>query len=349
MFKKLTAITLAALILVSTAVICASAATLEGSEVGAEVSDSVGAEMNNSDTGASNLIYFDYSGASNWKNIKAVYCHIWERGGDVFFGWKSKGQLCTQVGPTKFSYDLTKLNNSQYNTGGMKKNKDYCVIFVADNDIQLYDTTISLDCAGDTLKATNKLLENAVDSNKKGNVAVWSKNGAKYGAHLTISSIGNVLGEKLCPNEPGLEALGDWLFTYYKSQYVKDVPGTLKKAMPKFGLSLTAENCNALYSYIGTKKGATKNDLDVIKDIIEGIMPKTSGNDPKPTLPPEPQKYTKPAVSGGNGNVNTNANANANLSNTGADGQSEVIFVVLGTAMLLSAATLIFARKRREE
>ena len=112
MFKRIIAVALAALLLVSMAVIAVSAA--DGNEsAGADANNSAGADTNSEASGASNVVKFDPSGI--WSNISTVYCHIWPIGKDSFYGWQANAEKCEKVGAT-YQYDLDKLNDVSKST-----------------------------------------------------------------------------------------------------------------------------------------------------------------------------------------------------------------------------------------
>lgn len=176
-----------------------------------------------------NEIYFD---AKQWGgNFKTVYCHIWEIGGDSFWGWQAKVEACTKKSGTIWAYDLSKLNNSTYLTGGLKPGVDYCVIFSADTGAQTYDMTFSTECIGDKAYMSGSMTENTVDSEKHAYTAYWTDNADKYGPHFAITSIGNIVGDFLGKNEKPYEVIGSWIAIYYDYSAIPDRVGTLISAM----------------------------------------------------------------------------------------------------------------------
>lgn len=206
------------------------------------------------------LLYFN---TSEWKTDKEVYCHIWERGADSFYTWQSKKEKCQKVDNAHWTYDITDLDfNSE---------KDYCLIIFTGFGNQSCDITFAPECAGDTLTVVNNKIENPVDPPKAANEALWSKNGGKYGPHLALTSSGNIVGSKLCPNESGIEIIGDWLPTYYLSTNIMDIVSTLAKAYPKFGIT-KASQIQDIYVYIHNKK--TGEDEAAMKKMLEDAFAK---------------------------------------------------------------------------
>ena len=221
-----------------------------------------------------NMIYFN---AFRWKNVTNMYCHIWKRGGNSFFGWQSKKEKCKRINGDIWGYDLSVLASTDESDlqNSLKKDVDYCIIFSAvagDNYYQTYDATFGTECIGDALQLTedNEKIESPVDSEKSVDNVEWTDNKDKYGPHLALTSIGNIVGKFLCPNEKGTEVIGDWLAAYYKSKYVNPVYA-LANAFPKFGIK-TASDLTDVYKYIVSKK--TGEDEKTMKDILENAFVK---------------------------------------------------------------------------
>ncbi len=315
------------------------------SSVGADGNNSVGADSSSMTTGAGNIIYFD---ASGWKNFANIYCHIWVRGGEKFFNWQSKKEVCKKNG-SKYSYDLSRLADSTLVSGGMKSGTDYCVIFSADTGVQTYDLTFGLDCVGDTAKMTGKKIENVMDSNKDAYEAVWGKNNSKYGPHLAITSIGNIVGSKLCPNENGIQVIGDWLPTYYNSKFV-NAENTLVDALKKFEV----KDIQEVYTYILSKNlGLSESEYNTMQKMLENAYSKaysTKGKINKNEAKKRAKKgYTPSANNPQNNGVKAqNTNSSVNNSGSGADGEEDTILIISALIMALSIITLLAFHKKKE-
>ncbi len=351
MLKKIISIVLAVLMVMSVAVVAVSAADTDSASAGAEVSNSAGADTSNSSTGSGNVIYFDYG--TKWKNVQQVFAHIWIVGGEKFYGWQTAGEKCKRTGPTTWSYDLSELDKSTYISGGFKSGVDYCVIFSADNGLQTYDQTIGKPCIGDTAKLTGKQIENPVDSEKTGYESVWKTNSEKYGPHLALTSIGNIVGSVLAPGESGTQVIGDWLYANYNSQYVEVVPA-LAKALKAFKV----KDIEAVYAYIMSKDDALGQDvLDFMLDELEKAYKIAYGEEKKIDKKGAEKKKNDlksgkkldditsdaPASNGGG------STGSSNSSGSGADGQETTIFFILGAVMIFAAGTMVITRKRKED
>ncbi|MBQ4569476.1 MAG: starch-binding protein [Ruminococcus sp.] len=138
-------------------------------------------------------IYFQVP--EDWNNYKNVFCYIWEYDGDTLMGWQVKAGKCEDLGDKLYSYDVSKV-------GGLEEGKTYCVIFSVNTGIQTYDMFLSTDCYGDTAYCDGTKFENPADSNKTAIAAYW-KNQDKtlYGPAMGVTSIGNVVGSCLAPDE----------------------------------------------------------------------------------------------------------------------------------------------------
>ncbi len=353
--KRIIAIALAVVMVLSIGVVAAYAADVNDANVGADSNNSIGADTSSSTTGAGDLVYFD---ASGWKNVTTIYCHIWKRGGDAFIGWQLKKEVCKKVSGNKWSYDLSNLDASTTLPGGLKSGEDYCIIFSAQTGKQTYDATFSKSCVGDTLKLTGKLIENPVDSEKKADEAVWSKNSSSYGPHLAFTSIGNIVGSKLCPNEKGTEVIGDWLPTYYKSNYIKDKVATVAKALPKFGIT-SGSQIQDIYAYIISKK--TGEDEDAMKKILEDAFAKAyPSKKGEAKIDEKAAEKEAKAISNNGGHISSGTSSagsssssgstgSSNSSGSGADGEEDTILFILFGVMLAAAGVVFVTRRKRTE
>ena len=207
-------------------------------------------------------VYFDTTG---WKNFKNVYCHIWEVGGNSFFGWQTSKEICNKTANNLYSYDIRNLWQSNYYKNGLEVNKDYCVIFFADKvgsyeTMQTYDATFDIDCIGDTLKLTGNTVKNPVDTSKIGYDVVWQNNGDNYGSHLTIASDGDIIGSHLCPHESKAALIGSWLSSYYNNFEVDAAATVVSNAMVR----LKHYNTDEIYKYIKGLNGSVNPLIDLV-------------------------------------------------------------------------------------
>jgi len=353
MLKRILSIALAVVMVMSVAVVAVSAAQVNDSAAGADSSSSA--------SGAGgNLIYFD---ANGWKNFDKVYCHLWVVGGDSFFGWQVGDEECKKVSGTVWSYDLSKLSSSTEVSGGMQSGKDYAVIFSANTGIQTYDSTIGVECKGDTLYLTGEQIENPVDSKKKGYEAVWENNSSKYGPHKAFTSVGNIVGSKLAPHETGIQVIADWVPAYYNTTYCDPV-AALAKGYKAFGVS-SSSDLTKVYGIVAgkVKKGdyslVGESDLKDIKKVMEDAFAKAYPSKKNEKIDEdvaqdiaediESGKTSVEDLGSGSGSSGSSYSGSGDSSGSGADGQETTIFFILGGVMIAALGAMFIARKKREE
>lgn len=136
---------------------------------------------------------------AKWSGFSEVYCHIWNLNGNSFFVWQSDSEKCVDAGNGIYIYDISLLEKST--AGKLKDGENYLVVFSTNNGMQTYDCTFGSSCIGDTLLITGKIIENPLDCDKNTYEALWDLNNQNYGPHLSKTSIGNIVGSMLCPNE----------------------------------------------------------------------------------------------------------------------------------------------------
>lgn len=177
----------------------------------------------------SNLVYLNgpsFSGGKiywecPWSNVKVAYCHVFSSYGNWLYDWQTQYEKMTNEGGNLWSYEIPE---GPYDL----------VIFSVDTGAQTYELVLTDENVGDTAISDFKvMLENPIDSNKTGPKTTW-KSGVN-GAHLTITSTGNIVGDKLCPTESGADAVAYFIGTYLPIQPLYVTSEVLKNAMNKFG------------------------------------------------------------------------------------------------------------------
>ena len=189
MFKKFVCFALVIAMILSVAMIAASAAETETADVAADSVVTVGADAP-AETGAANILTFDPSTAG-WKNYSYISFHIWAIDDDSFKGydWGGKKQRGTENADGTWSYDLDKAGFT------IKSGCQYCVIFYSSTGAQTYNLLFGTPCIGKKAYCDGTTFENPEDSNKTAQAAVWEGISAStYGPELKISSIGTVVG-----------------------------------------------------------------------------------------------------------------------------------------------------------
>ena len=357
MLKKIIAVMLAVLMVMAVSAVAVSAADTTDSNAGADANNSAGADTTSDATGASNVIKFD---AAGWKNFETVFCHIWVIGGDTsFFGWQAQAEKCDKVSGTTYQYDLSKLNDSDYISGGIKSGEKYGIIFSANTGVQTYDATFGPECVGDTAYLTGEKIENPVDSTKSADECVWDNSNSKYGPHLALTSIGNIVGDKLAPGETGIQVIGDWIPTYYLSPNV-DAVEALSKAYEKFGIT-TIDDLQAVYAYYLSKE--TGEDDVEIKNQLEEAFYKAFPSLKGEKIDDKKAKETAEKIESGDVDVTelsddatgddasgggSDYSGDGSYSGSGDDGQETTIFFIL-IAVMMAAAGVMFVTRKRED
>lgn len=349
MFKKIASFVLAATMMIGTAAISASAAEAdaeavaadESAAVSADDSSAVGAE-DSSAVGAGSEVYFDVK-ASNWNNVKQVFCHIWRADGTGDWpAWQTKKELCKYDSATGIAtYDLSKTGNDIKSSDG----NVYCVIFSANTGMQTYNTIMSGGCIGDTLYCNGEMIENPEDSEKKAAVAVWKKN-PNCGPEKKITSTGNIVGTAYPDGETDTTLLAQYLIQYYnqtaKTDLTQNLLDTLKVSP---------------YDVLAVVKARLGDDPDGKLPYIEKVL--TSCTDPTTGEAVDKEKLddvqanSSAGSSGSSSSSNSGSSSSSSSSSSGSSsvksGQETTIFFVFGGLMLAAAGMTFLARKKREE
>ncbi|MBQ1506854.1 MAG: hypothetical protein IIZ36_00325, partial [Ruminococcus sp.] len=170
MFKKLTSVALAALMLVGTTAVAASAAEAENeavaatdteSVVGADDSDSnVGAETDSSSTGSDSVVYFNVN-STDWSadTIKqGIFMYLYDFKDGEIITWGSKKGKMTDEGDGKYSFDLGAKGIE------LASDHEYGAIFAGGSTwgMQTCDIIIGSPCFGHTASCTGEKVENNV-------------------------------------------------------------------------------------------------------------------------------------------------------------------------------------------
>lgn len=135
-----------------------------------------------------------------WDVAQIAYCHVYGSDGTALYDWQTKNEKMTKVEGNKWSYEVPA---GQYDE----------IIFSIDTGAQTFDLVMTDDNIGDTaVTDTNTMIENPMDSNKTAAKTTWKS--GKNGPHLGITSIGNLVGEVLCPTESGATMVANYIKNY---------------------------------------------------------------------------------------------------------------------------------------
>ena len=339
MFKKIISLALALMMIMSVAVLAASAAQVEIVEDAADTPVEVGGENTDASTGNSaKTVYFD-ANATGW-NITALMAYVYNpETGDLLIDWgsKKKGGM-TDEGNGVYSYDFEAKGIE------LQDGVQYVIIFNNDGITQTYDLLFDTSCLGDTAVAEATTLENPAKSEGKCNVTRWQNHPApNYGPVKNITSIGNVVGE-IIPAYTNAEKM--------MTDFLKNTLGNAKQyADKKFGADALAGKSDAeIYQLI---IDTTAKDLGLSLEQLEACVNEAGATDKwdktKSTLASSGGSgSTTPTTAGGSsGSTGTTGSTKTGSGSTSKTGQeTTVLFIMLG--VMAAAAGVIFFVRRRE-
>ena len=325
---------LAIVMLMSVAMIATSAAQVEiadnsadaVADVAADGAADTGAEGDVADTGAGNVLNFDFNSAPwNAELTKYVGCHIWPYGGESFYAWNSKAERCTDTdGDGIWTYDLDAKGIT------LEPGTLYAVIFFTSYEAQTYNLLMGSECIGDTAYCDGTEYENPVDSSKTGLAAFWKgQDPAVYGPEMCVTSIGNVVGT-CCPSTTSRQGLFEGFLT-----------NNLENARTYSGKddqTLIDDTGKALGLYQDDVETGIKNaGVDVAWDKSKSTL-ETGKN---------PDAEKNPTTGEGGSNTTTTSTTKTGSGSTTKTGQeTTILFVMLGV-MLAAAGVVVLARKER--
>lgn len=157
-----------------------------------------------------------------WDVAQIAYCHVYGHLSGDLYSWQTKGEKMTKVEGNKWSYEIPEGPYDQ-------------IIFSIDTGAQTFDLVLTDDCIGKTaVTDTDTMIENPQDSNKTAARTTWDGVDVSVaGPHLAITSIGNLVGEVLCPSESGADMVASFISTYLPIQPEYVTKEALADAMSK--------------------------------------------------------------------------------------------------------------------
>ena len=331
MIKKILSLALVLMLVLSMAVIAASAEQVEVVEDAADAPAEVAADAP-AETGAANIISFDPTSAG-WKNYDYIAFHIWAIDDDSFSGydWGGKKQRGKDDdGDGIWSYDLDAAGLT------IQSGCQYCVIFYSSTGAQTYNLLFGTPCIGQTASCDGTVYENPEDSNKTAQAAFWGGgiDSTVYGPELKISSIGTVVGTCCAAST-----------TPYK-MFVDFLTNTLDNARQFSGKddqTLIDDTCKGLgIGKADCKKAIAETGVTVAWDESKSSLPGES----------DPSANEGGGGNGGGGTTGGDDDDNGGSGSGGGSGsnsktgqETTVIFIMLGV-MVVAAGVIFFARKR---
>lgn len=371
MFKKLTSVALAALMLVGTTAVAVSAADVEEDavaaaadteSVGADETDSnVGAETESDATGSGNVVYFEVPSEWSADTVKqGVFMYLYDFKDGEMITWGSKKGKMKDEGGGKYSFDL---GDKGFD---LDSSHEYGCIFAAGATwgMQTCDLLIGSECFGHTASCTGDKVENNVDSNKKSYYVVWDSgiDRSRFAPPLLVTSIGNIVGEALRPSvtKYGLfcqflsETLNNARDYSGKSdqQLLDDIAKQLdlgqedvKKAISETGVTVdwkasessANEGSNPDSGSSGSGNSSSSGGSSTAANNSSSNGGSSSGS--------SSSSSSKTSSSSGSSSSGTSTTGGAN---SVSSGQESTIFFVFGGMMLAAAGILFLSRKKRE-
>lgn len=364
MFKKIMSVMLAALMLMSVAVMATSAAQVEIADNSAEAIAEVAADAaadtgadGTAETGAAKTFSFDAS-TTNWKNYKSIYCHIWVYGGESIYAFKAKAEKCTDNGDGTWTYDLDAKGVT------LEDGVLYGLLFGNENGMQTYNLLVDTSCYGDTAYCTADEYENPVDSNKKHPAAFWKgQDASKFGPEMCITSIGNVVGTCV-PYTTSAQAMfvnflgPEGNFANAKLTSGKDEQtiiddtakalglqiGNVEQAIKDAGVTVEWDPSKSSLQE-GTNEEAEKNpDGEVIKTPEEEKKPGANTDKDTDT---DNNKDSDSTGSSGSGSTGSGSSSSTKTSgSTTKTGQETTVLYIMLGVMIAAAAVIVITRKQ---
>ena len=342
MNKKFISVIMAAILAVSSAAICASAAEVEVEKSG----DTTG------------KIRFDLG---DWNHDDNIAFYIWAKNGDETRhlskeGWepddnwgrkKLYGEHVEGEDGIVESYEIEFWDGWDY----------YVIFHDVNTDAQTYDCVITPAAIGQTAHLTGNVLENPVDSAKT--VIEANFDGVDgCGPYLQITSTGNICGSAKASQDDGTKIVGDYVFEKMgaldKNGEECCTEDKVQNAINVFGT--TADD---VWAYFQTKEGHEEKDEEakkLIKPTEETTDSDTSSN--------SEASSSSSSSSGSTGGSNTGSSKSAGGS-TGTAGTSSTAastgdttttetgdargVAAFATVLLGAAAAVIATRKKIEE
>ena len=337
MFKRIMSVMLAVVMLMSVAMVAASAAQVEIADNSADAVADVaagdaadtGAEGDTAETGSAHTFTFDVNSAG-WNNYKKIHCYIWEYGTEnKLTNWQEKKNQCKDNGDGTWTFDLDAKGLS------IADGVLYCVIFSADTGMQTYDLLLDTTCFGDTAYCNGDIYENPADSNKTSQAAVWKgQDPTVLGPVKCITSIGNVVGTCL-PRTVSAQSMFE--------TFLKETLINAREYSGKDDQTLLDDTAKALELYKDDVEAAIKNTgVEVAWDKEKSTL--SDGSNPSST---EKGDGTNPGNNGNNSNNSSSSTTKTGSGSTTKTGQeTTVLFIMLGV-MIAAAGVVVLARKER--
>lgn len=278
-----------------------------------------------------------------WDVAKIAYCHVYGSDGTALYDWQTKDEKMTKVEGNKWSYEVPAGQFDQ-------------VIFSIDTSAQTFDLVMTDDNIGDTaVTDTNTMIENPMDSNKTAAKTTWKS--GKNGPHLGITSIGNLVGEVLCPTESGAQMVANFIKNYLTVNPDSVTSDVLKNLISSSGT--TAEDVYAAlqadseFASLPMSEEDSTLQIDTAKKLL-GISDGSSGGDSNNSGSGDNSGSNDNSSSGGStSSTSSTSSTRSNTSTTSTTSSGTTTtgdstpFVVLGIVLVAALGVAVVAAKKK--
>ncbi len=211
------------------------------------------------------FLHFD-ANTTNWRYYEKIYCHIWEYGGEPFYNWQQRAELCTDNdGDGIWTYDLAEKGIE------LEEGKQYAVIFSNENQYQTYNLLFDTTVIGDTAYCDGTRYENPEGTFRNPEFAYWrNQDDSKAGPELQITNIGEVTGTCIPKGKTTYGLFKDFLENKleYAQRYSGKTDQQLLDDLSK-ALKLSADDVERAIKETGIKNVEWKHpDKKSVKDAI---------------------------------------------------------------------------------
>lgn len=270
-----------------------------------------------------------------WDVAQIAYCHVYGHLSGDLYSWQTKGEKMTKVEGNKWSYEIPEGPYDQ-------------IIFSIDTGAQTFDLVLTDDCIGKTaVTDTDTMIENPQDSNKTAARTTWDGVDVSVaGPHLAITSIGNLVGEVLCPSESGADMVASFISTYLPIQPEYVTKEALADAMSK------AKTTGAdVYAVL--QNNSEFSMLDEAKELL-GVGGGNSGSDDNSSSTGDNGGSNDNSSTGGStSSTSSTSSTRSNTSTTSTTSSGTTTtgdstpFVVLGIVLVAALGVAVVAAKKK--
>lgn len=271
-----------------------------------------------------------------WDTAKIAYCHVYGSDGSGLYDWQTKNEKMTNEGGNLWSYEIP---NGSYDQ----------VIFSIDTGAQTFDLVMTDDNIGDTaITDKNTTIENPMDSNKTAAKTTWKS--GKNGPHLGITSIGNLVGEVLCPTENGATVVANFIKNYLTVNPDNVTAEVLANLISQTGT--TAQEvydvlaADSEFSTLTMSAEDPTLQLDTAKGLL-GLSDNSGSSGDNDSTDNSSSNSDSTGSTSSSGGTRTNSSTTSTTSSGTTTTGDSTPFVVLGIVMVAALGIAVVAAKKK--